>query len=106
MAVELDIDIDNATFGRVIEAFRQFATIEPNRNQIMDFLKKYNTKRNQVVHDLFDIQDLDRLARELDDYALLADEALQLLLDYEDRVCENFDDLCRREDFCRLLSGV
>lgn len=103
VTVDLDIDIDKATFGKVIEYFTQFATIEPNREQILSKLKKYNSKRNQVVHDLFDIQDLGHLARELDDYAKLADEILKLLMEYEDQVCENFNELSKRVNFKKYL---
>lgn len=102
VTVELDIDIDKATFGKVIEYFKQFATMESNRDQILTYLKKHNTKRNQVVHDLFDIQDMDALARELDDYAELADEILDLLIEYDKQVCGNFCDLCKRSDFRTL----
>lgn len=90
VTVSLDVDIDKATFGKVIEYFTQFATIEDNREQILSHLKKYNNKRNQVVHDLFDIADIRGLRKELDDYADLADEIIRLLAAYEDQVCENF----------------
>lgn len=99
VSVELDIDIDKATFGKVMEYFRQFASIEPNRELILSHLKKHNTKRNQVVHDLFDIQDLTKLARELDKFAELADEILRLLLEYDDQIRENFRALSKRVDF-------
>lgn len=90
VAVSLDVEIDKATFGKVIEYFTQFATVEENRALILSYLKKYNAKRNQVVHDLFDIEDLDALGKELNEYAELADEIIALLAEYEDQVCENF----------------
>lgn len=99
VSVELDLDIDKATFGKVIEYFRQFASIAPNRELILSHLKKHNSKRNQVVHDLFDIQDLGRLARELDEFAELADEILKLLMEYDDEICANFNKLSQRADF-------
>ena len=90
VTVSLEVDIEKATFGKVIDYFTQFATIEDNREQILAHLKKYNTKRNQVVHDLFDIEDIRGLRFELDEYAELADEIIRLLADYEDQVCDNF----------------
>ena len=104
VTVELDIDVDKATFGKVIEYFTQFATIEPNRAQLLSYLKKFNSKRNQVVHDLFDIQDLGNLAQELDEYAKLADEILKHLVEYEDQVCENFDALSNEVDFSQYVN--
>lgn len=95
VSVSLEMDLEKATFGKIIEYFTQFATVEPNRELILSHLKKFNIKRNQVVHDLFDIEDLSKLGQELDEYARLADEILRLLTDYEEQVCENF---CRLKE--------
>lgn len=95
-AVELDMELDKATFGRMIDYFRQFATMEPNRDRILALLKKHNIKRNAVVHDLFGIRDLQQLSRELDDYARMADELLLLLDEYDDQVRQNFARLEQR----------
>lgn len=103
VSVSLDMDIDKATFGKMIEYFKQFATVEPNRELILSHLKKFNIKRNQVVHDLFDVKHLDKLVDELDDYADLADEILFLLVEYEDQVCENLSDLEKRVDFKKFM---
>jgi len=105
VSVSLDIDTDKATFGKMIEYFKQFATIEANRELILSYLKKFNTKRNQVVHDLFDVQDLRKLAFELNDYAELADEIIDLLVEYDNNVCENFCELEKRVDFEKLYSS-
>lgn len=59
-------------------------------------------KRNEVVHNLFDIEDLDLLANELDEYAGLAEEILHLLIEYDNQVCEKFCDLENRVDFYQL----
>ena len=88
----------------MIEFFTRYSTIEPNRDQLLSYLKKYNSKRNQVVHDLFDIPDLGKLGRELDEYAKLADEILHLLMEYEDHVCENFCALSKRINFKKYLT--
>ena len=103
VSVSLDIDLEKATFGKMIEYFKQFATVESNREQILSYLKKFNIKRNQVVHDLFDIRDLDKLAEELNDYAELADSIIQLLSEYDRQVCDNFCQLEKRTDFRKLM---
>lgn len=103
VAVSLDVELDKATFGKIIEYFKQFATFEPNRALILSYLKKFNIKRNQVVHDLFDVQDLSKLADELDDYADLADDTINLLTKYDDQVCENFRELEKRVNFRKYL---
>lgn len=103
-SVSLDIELDKATFGKMIDHFKQFATIEPNREQILSYLTKHNTKRNQVVHDLFNIEDLQQLGEELDDYALMAEDLVSLLLDYDKAVCDNFRALAKRVDFTKYLN--
>lgn len=97
--VDLKVELDKATFGRIIEEFRQFAPIEENREQILTALKKFNTKRNQVVHDLFDVEDMGQLARELDQYAKLADQIIRLLSGYDDQIACNFRELEKRKQF-------
>ena len=99
VTVNLDLDLERATFGPLIEHFRDFALEEENRDQILSLLKKFNGKRNQVVHDLFDISDLKRLARELDDYAELADSLIRMLERYDDQINERFFQLEKKEKF-------
>ena len=96
VSVELRIDLDSATFGKVIDYFKQYATVQEDREEILQRLKKFNIKRNQVVHDLFDIGDLRRLGTELDEYADLAEETMALLEKYDERVCDDFRELERR----------
>lgn len=105
VSVSLEIELDKATFGKMIEYFKQFATVEPNRELILSHLKKFNIKRNEVVHDLFDIQDLNKLVSELNDYASLADEIIGLLAEYDSQVCENFCLLEKQTDFSRFRSN-
>lgn len=99
VSVSLEIDLDKATFGKMIDHFKEFATVEPNRELILSHLRKFNTKRNEVVHDLFDIRDLNKLADELNDYADLADEIIGLLVEYDHQVCENFCVLEKKDIF-------
>lgn len=103
VTVEMDVELDKATFGKVIEYFRQFATVGPNRELILSHLKKFNIKRNQVVHDLFDVEDLHKLYDELAEYADLADEIILLLDEYDDQVCRNFCQLERCGTLKKLI---
>lgn len=103
VSVELQPDLDSATFGKVIDYFRQYATLESNRDEILRYLKRFNSKRNQVVHDLFDIPDLEKLGSELDEYAALAEELVRLLEKYDEQVCDNFLELEKRIDFRKFL---
>lgn len=102
VSVELQIDLDSATFGKVIDYFRRYATVQEDREEILSRLKKFNSKRNQVVHDLFDIGDLRRLGTELDEYADLAEETMALLEKYDERVCDDFRELEKRVDLSKF----
>ena len=102
-SVQLKVDFEKTTFGKMIELFKQYATIEYNRDTLLSYLKEYKTKRNQVVHKLFDIEDFAALSKELDQYADLADEIVHLLAEYDNQVCEKFCDLDQRVDFCDFL---
>ena len=95
----LKLEFSKMTFGKLINEFKQYATIEHNREILLNYLQKYNLKRNEVVHHLFEIEDLEKLAIELDEYALLADEIVYLLVEYDNSVCEKFCDLDERVDF-------
>jgi len=101
--VEMDVGSDSATFGKVIDLFRQHALVCPDREEILSALRKFNSKRNQVVHDLFDIRDLHKLGQELDEYDDLAGTIIRLLLKYEESIDSKFRELELRVDFSKLL---
>ena len=105
VTVEMDVELDKATFGKVIEYFRQFATVEKNRDLILSNLRKFNTKRNEVVHDLFDVEDLRKLYDELAEYAELADEIILMLDEYDNQVCRNFCQLEQCGTLCKITDG-
>ena len=52
VVVDLDVDIDKATFGKVIEYFTRYSTVEPNREQLLTYLKRY--KLFGLPHMIFD----------------------------------------------------
>jgi len=97
--IDLSFDFSKSTFGGIIQSFQRYVLIEYNRDIIIDELKNYGKKRNEVVHHLFDIHDLSVLGAELDEYALRADEILSLLFEYDNAICEEFCELCENVDF-------
>ena len=97
--VDLSFDFSKTTFGGLIQNFQRFALIEYNRDIIVDYLRLFGKKRNEVVHHLFDIPDLSVLCVELDDYALRAEEIYFLLIEYDNCICEEFCELIEKVDF-------
>lgn len=97
--VDIKLDFSKATFGMLIGYFKQYATIEYNRDTIINELTVYNEKRNQIVHNLFKIKDFDKLSSELDEYAFVAEEIVYLLVEYDNSICERFCNLVDRVDF-------
>ena len=102
VSVDLTVELDKATFGKMIEYFRQYAIAEVNQEQILHRLKKFNTKRNQVAHDLFDVADLELLSQELSDYGNLANEIIFMLDEYDNLVCKKFCELEKQRNFQSL----
>lgn len=97
--VHMKFDFSKATFGSLINYFKQYATKEYNRKYIIEELTKYKEIRNQVVHNLFNIEDFDKLSIKLDEYASVADEIVVLLIEYDSSICQKFCDLSNRVDF-------
>lgn len=95
----LQIDFSRKTFGQNIELFRQYATIEYNRDVLIKNLVLFNKKRNQVVHNIFDVKDLQSLKKEIDEHLEIAEEIVELLVEYDNCLCEKFVDLSQRVDF-------
>lgn len=101
--IHLEAELDKATFGKTIESFRQYAVITPNQEKILSYLRKFNTKRNQIVHDLFGVEDLAQLYRELTAYSELADEIILLLDEYDNQICKQFCQLEQQRDFYKFF---
>lgn len=101
--VEFSISISKATFGKLIEFFKQFAIKQNNSEELVKFLEKLNVSRNEIVHKLFDIDEVALLGKKLDKYGELAESVIVLLMKYYSGICEYFYDLDRRVDFEDLL---
>lgn len=98
-AMGIDPDTESATMGKLIDYFRQYALQAPNLDRILTLLKKFNVKRNQVVHDLFDIPDLDALSKDLNHYISLAQNLIRLLDEYDDHIINLFRELEKQNKF-------
>lgn len=97
--VELKVDFDNKTFGQTIKLFEQYATKENSRDEILNKLKDFNKKRNEVAHKLFTVDDLKKLDSQLDSYRVLAEKTMVLLLQYYEAVSYKLEDLADRVQF-------
>ena len=101
--VQMNLDFDKATFGNLIEYFKQFAIKEYNRDIILKYLRDIKKTRNDTVHRLFEIQDIKNLKNELKNYYGKAYELVILLNEYYDQICWKLYDLSDRidwNDFC------
>jgi hypothetical protein len=98
-SIKMEINLDKSTFGKLIEYFNQYAVKEYNRDIIEKYLKMLNEDRNKVVHKLFDIKNIDKLEKDLDNYSELAYEVIILLNEYYDQICWRLYDLDERVDF-------
>ena len=98
-SVQFDLQISKATFGKLIEYFKQFAIKKYNREILMKYLEKLNHGRNEVVHNLFDIEDTEVLKEKLNKYDELSEEVIVLLIEYYNAICDDLYDLDNRVNF-------
>lgn len=98
-SVQMNLNFDKATFGTLIEYFKQFAVKEYNRDVIIKYLNDIKKTRNDVVHNLFDVPDIKSIKNELKDYYGKSYELVMLLNEYYDQICWNLYDLSDRVDW-------
>ncbi len=98
-SVQMNLSFDKATFGTLIEYFKQFAIKEYNRDVILKYLKDIKKMRNDVVHNLFDVPDIKNIKNGLKDYYGKSYELFMLLNEYYDQICWNLYDLSDRVDW-------
>lgn len=98
--VELDINLNRATFGKMIEYFKRFAIEKYNRSVIIKYLNGILPIRNKVIHKIFDIENLNE---ELKDYFGKADELVLMLNGYYNSIAEHILYDFENFDFSKLL---
>lgn len=98
--VELDLNFDRATFGKLVEYFKKFALKKYNRDIIIKYLNDILPIRNKVIHKIFDIEDINK---ELVDYFGKADELVLLLNGYYNAIAENILYDLEEFDFNNLI---
>lgn len=97
--VKMNLDFDKATFGVLIEYFKQFAIEEYNRDIIIKYLNDTKKTRNNMVHRLFEIEKIKDLKSELKDYYGKSYELVMLLNEYYNQITNKLYDLSIRIDF-------
>ena len=85
------------------EIIKIFTIKEYNREILIECLEKLNKNRNDMVHKLFDIENIDVLKKKLNEYDELSEEAIELLLEYYNAICERLIKLDGRVDFKSLI---
>lgn len=104
--IELSLDFEKATFGNLITMFKRFAVKTHHRDEIVLKLKELNTLRNEVVHKLFDIEDIEVLGEILNGYYDSAFDTISMLSKYYGEVCWYLNDLDNRVEFDSLCDDV
>ncbi len=102
-SIEFNLQLTKCTFGKLIEYFKQLTIKEYNREILIECLEKLNKNRNDMVHKLFDIENIDVLKKKLNEYDELSEETIELLLEYYNAICERLIELDGRVDFKSLI---
>ncbi len=101
-SVRMNLNFDKATFGTLIEYFKQFAVEEYNYDVITKHLNSIKKTRNNVVHHLFDIPDIENIKYELKEYYDKSYKLVLLLNKYYDQISYNLHDLENRVEWNKL----
>lgn len=99
----MDINISKLTFGKLIEYFKKFVIKKYNREILIKYLEELNRQRNEIVHKLFDFEEVMQIETKLIEYGEMSDEVIGLLLEYYNSISEELFDLEKRVNFESLL---
>ena len=102
-SIEFNLQISKASFGKLLEYFKQFVIKEYNKDILIKHLEELNKSRNEMVHRLFDIEDMNELKNKLDDFGNMSLEVIELLVEYYNAICDNLYELDDRVNFESLL---
>lgn len=102
-SVQMDINISKLTFGKLIEYFKKFVIKKYNREILIKYLEELNRQRNEIVHKLFDFEEVMQIETKLIEYGEMSDEVIGLLLEYYNSISEELFDLEKRVNFESLL---
>lgn len=103
LAVHFNPRLDKMTLGQLINAFEQYAIIEPNRELLLNYLAEYRNKRNLIIHKLFTVADFEKQIGEIQAYNELAEEIILLLLMQYNEICECFYSFEETEEYEQLM---
>ncbi len=92
--VDLYVDEDKLTFGSLIDYFQKNVIKFKGRRELIDKLLNLKKYRNEIIHQLFLIDDLKELTINLYEYQTLADEIYSSLIEYYDKLARKLYDLC------------
>lgn len=105
--VDLKVDLNEKTFGCIINSYDTFSIDFKDKQYIIDILKKINKNRNKIVHRIFEIEQLEGLEEyfkyNFNNYQSL----LELLIDHYIYICHLLEDLKERvnwEDFLEEIN--
>ncbi len=97
--VKFNIDFEKATFGVLIEYYKQFAIEELNKDVIILYLNDIKKIRNKIVHKIFEFKNIRNIKIESRDYYGKCYELFLLLNEYYDQICFKLYDLDEKIDF-------
>lgn len=103
--IRLQLNLEEMTLGRLIEAFKQYSLKNKNQDLLIGYLKEYNPKRNRVVHKLLSEKDLKVLLNEIEEYNEMAEKIILVLIEYRIDIKMYFYDLEDRVDFDMLFES-
>lgn len=101
--VDLNINLNDKTFGGLITYFKNNSIEDDNKSTLIKVLYRQNNLRNHVIHKLFENKNLNLLNKRIDRIIMEFEFVLAVLLEYYNTVCWKLYDLSERVDFSQFL---
>lgn len=104
--VNIKVDFERKTFGQIIADYENLSIDFKNKQNICEKLKLVNKNRNEIVHKIFNIDDLVQLEKYFEINFEEYENLLTLLLDHYSDVCYYLEDLKKRVDWDDFLEDI
>ncbi len=104
--IDLKVDFERKTFGQIIADYENFSLDFKNKQKTLDKLRMVNKNRNEIVHKIFNIDDLVKLEEYFASNFKEYENLLTLLLDHYTEICYYLEDLKKRVDWDDFLAEL
>ena len=104
--INMKVEYDKKTFGLIINDYENFSLDYKDKQKIVGKLKLINKNRNEIVHKIFEVDDMQDLEIFFEENFKTYEDLLPLLLDHYIEICHYLEDLKDRVDWQGMLQDL